>query len=420
MSRVSDTRPYTGAFMSAATSARISQSEFIAMMAMMVATVAFSIDSMLPAMPEIASELTPDAPNRSQLILSAFMVGMGVGTLFTGPLSDAFGRKSVINLGTALYILGAALAWTAPTLELMIAARVMQGIGAAGPRIVSLAIVRDLYSGREMARIVSFVMIIFTIVPALAPLLGTGIMSIGGWRSIFVAFMVFSVISILWLNSRLVEPLAPEARRPFRLAAFRTAFTEMMALPMVRNSIYVQTLIFGVLFTSISLIQPTFDLIFDKSDQFALYFFGIGIFCATSSMVNAAFVMKFGMRAIITLSVSITFGLTVLVLILQLSGLSQQWYFWTYILWQLSIFFQMGLTIGNLNALGMEPLGHIAGLAASVIGAIATITAGIIATVIAQFFNETTLPQIGGTLILLALCLPPLMRMRKLDRPQNT
>ncbi len=111
--------------------------------------------------------------------------------------------------------------------------------------------------------------------------LGTGIMSIGGWRSIFVAFMVFSVISILWLNSRLVEPLAPEARRPFRLAAFRTAFSEMMALPMVRNSIYVQTLIFGVLFTSISLIQPTFDLIFDKSDQFALYFFGIGIFCAT-------------------------------------------------------------------------------------------------------------------------------------------
>ncbi|MEC7793879.1 MAG: MFS transporter, partial [Pseudomonadota bacterium] len=220
--------------MSAATSARISQSEFIAMMAMMVATVAFSIDSMLPAMPEIASELTPDAPNRSQLILSAFMVGMGVGTLFTGPLSDAFGRKSVINLGAALYILGAALAWSAPTLELMIAARVMQGIGAAGPRIVSLAIVRDLYSGREMARIVSFVMIIFTIVPALAPLLGTGIMSIGGWRSIFVAFMVFSVISILWLNSRLVEPLAPEARRPFRLAAFRTAFSEMMALPMVR------------------------------------------------------------------------------------------------------------------------------------------------------------------------------------------
>jgi len=123
---------------------KISQSEFIAMMAMMVATVAFSIDSMLPALPVMAQDLTPEAPNRAQLVLSAFFVGMGVGTLFTGPLSDAFGRKTIINLGAALYILGAVLAWAAPTIELMVAARIMQGIGAAGPRIVSIAIIRDL------------------------------------------------------------------------------------------------------------------------------------------------------------------------------------------------------------------------------------------------------------------------------------
>jgi len=400
-------------------STRISQSEFVAMMAMMVATVAFSIDSMLPAMPEIAEDLSPNDPNNVQLVLSAFMVGMGVGTLFTGPLSDAFGRKTIINLSAALYLLGAALAWTAPTLELMVAARLIQGIGAAGPRIVSLAIVRDLHSGRDMARIVSFIMIVFTIIPALAPLLGSGIMSLGGWRSIFVAFMIFSVISVLWLNTRLHEPLPADRRRPFRFGNFRLALTEMMAIPMVRNSIYVQTMIFAVLFTSISLIQPTFDLIFDRSDTFALYFFVIGMFCMTSSMVNATFVMKYGMRAIISLSISITFVLTCVVLILQLTGLSDNAYFWIYVIWQTSLFYQMGLTVGNLNALGMEPLGHIAGFAASIIGAIATIIAGVIATVIAQFFNETTLPQIGGTLVLLALCIPPLARMRRLDRPDQ-
>lgn len=398
-------------------STKISQSEFIAMMAMMVATVAFSIDSMLPAMPDIAAELTPDLPNRAQLILSSFLIGMGVGTLFAGPLSDAFGRKTVVNFGAALYILGAVLAWAAPSLELMIAARIMQGIGAAAPRIVSLAIVRDLYAGREMARIVSFIMIVFTIVPALAPMVGAGIIVLGGWRAIFIAFLIFALISGVWVNTRLSEPLPVAARRPFRLAAFREALREMVAIPMVRNSIYVQTLIFSVLFTSIALIQPTFDQIFDKGDDFALYFFVIGLFCATSSMVNAAFVMKHGMRAIISLSLSVTVTLTAIVLVIQMADLPQGITFWSFVLWQTAIFFQMGLTVGNLNALGMEPLGHIAGLAASVIGAVATIIASIVSTVIAQFFDGTTLPQIGSILILLAMTIPSLIRMRRLDRP---
>lgn len=398
-------------------SPKISQSEFVAMMAMMVATVAFSIDSMLPAMPDIAQDLTPEAPNRAQLILSAFIVGMGIGTLFTGPLSDTFGRKTIINLGAALYVLGATLAWAAPTMELMVAARIMQGIGAAGPRVVSIAIVRDLYSGREMARVVSFIMLIFTIVPALAPFLGELVIGIGGWRGIFISFLVFCTIATLWMNVRLTEPLPQEQRRPFRLSAIRKALVEMMALPMVRGSIYVQTLIFTVLFTSISLIQPTFDLIFDKGDQFAIYFFLIGMFCATSSIVNATFVVRVGMRAIVTLTVMITTAITAVMLVLSLSGLEGPAYFWVFIIWQVSIFYQMGLTIGNLNALAMEPLGHIAGLAASVMGAIATVLGGIIATIIAQMFDGTTLVQIIGTLVVLLPAIPVLIRMRRLDRP---
>ncbi|WP_375172891.1 MFS transporter [Pseudooceanicola sp.] len=398
-------------------SSKISQSEFVAIMAMMVATVAFSIDSMLPAMPEIAADLTPDAPNRAQLILTAFIIGMGVGTLFTGPLSDTFGRKTIINLGAALYILGATLAWAAPTMELMVVARVMQGIGAAGPRVVSLAIVRDLYAGREMARIMSFVMVVFTIVPALAPFLGELVIGIGGWRSIFISFIVFATVSNLWMNGRLDESLPRADRRPFRLAALWLALKEMMALPMVRGSIFVQVIIFSLMFTSISLIQPTFDLIFGRAAQFAIFFFVIGIFCATSSMVNAAFVIRYGMRAICTLALAVTTLATALILALTLLGVEGEVYFWCFVVWQTVVFYQMGLTVGNLNALAMEPIGHIAGLGASVMGAIATVTGGIIATVIAQTFDGTTLPQIIGTLALLVLAIPVLLWMRRLDRP---
>lgn len=151
---------------------RISTPEFISLMAMLVATVAISIDAMLPALPDIAIQLTANNPNQVQLILSTFIGGMAIGTLVVGPLSDSFGRKNIIYAGAAIYITFSALCMFATNLETMIIARVFQGIGAAAPRIVSQALVRDLYSGREMARITSFIMVIFSIVPAVAPLMG--------------------------------------------------------------------------------------------------------------------------------------------------------------------------------------------------------------------------------------------------------
>jgi predicted DsbA family dithiol-disulfide isomerase len=196
---------------------RLSRGEFIALMGTIFATVAFSIDAMLPALPEIAAELTPEDANRAQLILTSFVLGMGIGTLVVGPISDALGRKRVILMGAALYLLGASLALIAPSLEMILLARVIQGLGAAGPRVVSLAMIRDLYAGRAMAQIVSYAMLIFTLFPAVAPLIGAAIIAGFGWRAIFVAFLIFSVVSVGWLTLRQPETLPP--RRAVRCAS---------------------------------------------------------------------------------------------------------------------------------------------------------------------------------------------------------
>lgn len=398
---------------------RLHPVEFVGLMAMMMATVAFSIDSMLPALPEIANDLAGGVRNNAQLVLAAFMVGMGIGTFFTGPLSDSFGRKRVILTGTALYLVGAVLAWAAPSMEMLIFARLLQGLGASAPRIVSVAIIRDLYAGREMARLISFVMIVFTIFPAMAPFIGDLIITATGWRTIFLVFFLFAAVSCLWLATRLAEPLPADRRRAFRATALLAAMKEMAGIPMVRLSILVQTAIFSMLFTSISMIEPTFSLIFGRADSFPAWFFGIGIFCATSSMVNAALVGRYGMRLIISVTQGIFLALCAVMLAVQLFGGHGAGYFVVYVIWQGAVFYQMGLTMGNLNALAMEPIGHIAGLAASVLGAISTITGAIISTLVAQLFDGTLLPQLLTLTLLGLISFPLTLRMRHLERKRD-
>ncbi|MBH1974288.1 MAG: MFS transporter, partial [Rhodobacteraceae bacterium] len=160
----------------------LSKGEFVALMAALAATVAVSIDAMLPALPEIAASLSPDAPNRAQLVVTSFVFGMGLGTLFAGPLSDAFGRKAMILAGSSLYIAAAVACYFASSLDFLLIARVVQGFGAAFPRIVSIALMRDMFKGREMAKVMSFVMMVFALVPAVAPLMGQAVISVSSWQ----------------------------------------------------------------------------------------------------------------------------------------------------------------------------------------------------------------------------------------------
>lgn len=393
---------------------RLGQTEFIAMIAMLFATIAFSIDSMLPALPTIAAELTPDLPNNAQLILTSFVLGMGLGTFVAGPLSDSYGRRRIIVIGAMLYCVGAVAAYFAPTLETVLMARVLQGLGAAGPRVVSLALVRDLYKGREMARVVSFAMMIFTLVPAIAPLAASGVISLFGWRSIFVAFIAFSTISTAWLMLRQPETLPPDQRRPFRAAPLFAALTEVLSHRTIQISIAVQTLIFGALFGTLSTAQPIFEGMFDKAASFPLWFALIALCAGVASPANAVLVGRLGMRYLITKTLIAQIVLSGGLVALTVTGLLPQGLvFPAFILWMIGVFAMAGLTLGNLNALALEPVGHIAGMAASVTGAIATVLAVGLAAPLGLAFDGTYLPLIVGVAVMAAAALGLMLIMPK-------
>lgn len=396
---------------------RLSQIEFIALLAMTFATVAFSIDAMLPALPEIASTISAADPNRAQLIITSFMLGMGIGTLFTGPLSDCFGRKPVLLAGALVYIFGATLAWQAGSIEAMFAARVIQGLGAAGPRVVAMAIIRDLYSGREMARLMSFVMLVFTIIPAIAPTLGALVIWAAGWRAIFPAFILFSIIATSWMMLRQPETLPQERRRPFRIGPLLAGIREIVTHRVVALSLAAQSLVFAMLFSTISTTQQVFDQTFGRADTFHLWFGAIAIASGTSGLINASLVERLGMRFMITTVLGAQVVFSGLVVLAIWSGmLPQSAVFALYVVWTTGIFFQNGLALGNLNALAMEPMGHLAGLTASVTGSVATVVAVFITIPIGLAFDGTPLPLMVGTFLLACAGFALMLVLRWSDR----
>ncbi|WP_172295098.1 MFS transporter [Pseudoruegeria sp. HB172150] len=390
--------------------------EFIILTAMIMASVAFSIDSMLPAMTAIAEELTPDAPNRAQLIITSFVLGMGVGTLFTGPLSDRFGRKPVVLFGFVLYFFGAFLSWAAPTLELVLLARVFQGIGAAGPRIAILAIVRDQFEGRRMAQVMSFAMMVFTLVPAVAPLMGSFIIDAIGWRGIFLAYMAWAVAILVWVAVRQGETLHPEDRRPFRLNTIVRGSIEILSIRAVTVTIAILALVFGVLFGTLSTVQPIFAQTFGAEESFPKWFGGISLISAGASFLNARIVVQIGMRAVIRWTLWTELAISTLIAVIALTGAFEGTaYFILFLIWIQSIFFMAGLCIGNLNALAMEPLGHLAGLGASLISAIATVAAVAVAAPIGLSFDGTPISLAVGT----ALCCAGSLALMQLLGPST-
>lgn len=371
--------------------------EFVAVIAMSFATIAFSIDAMLPAMPQIGEALTPDNLNRAQLIVTSFLLGLGLGTFFTGPLSDAFGRRRVLLGGYGIYIIGSLLAIVAGSLELMLAARFVQGLGAAGPRVVAVAIVRDNYAGRQMAQMMSFVMTVFMLVPVIAPSIGAIIIALAGWRAIFLSFVVFALISGGWFALRQPESLPVPKRRKFKMSLLWAGTKEVLSIRVVRISIAVQTLLLGVLYGLLVSSQQVLDISFDRGAEFPLWFGAVAIIAGISGIVNAKLVLRFGMRILVRIALAGVMVVSACVgALFWLGTIPDGAYFPAFMIFMTAVFFMVGMTMGNLNAIAMEPLGHIAGMAASIISAISTVLGLVIAVPLGLSFDGTPLPLIIG------------------------
>lgn len=394
--------------------AALSQPEFIAMIAILIGTVAVSMDMMLPALPEIAAEITPDAPNRAGLVVSSFVFGMGLGTLFTGPLSDSYGRKPVILCGAVLYVVATLVAWRAAELEAMIAARFVQGLGAAASRTTAMALVRDLYGGRQMARVMSFILAVFVLAPAFAPLAGSWIIAVSGWREIFLALIVFATLGALWLGLRQPETLAPAHRRPFSASALFSAAQEVMAHPLVRRVIVVQGLCFGILFSAVVMIQPIFDQSFNRAAAFPVWFAIIALIASAGNFINAGLVTRLGMWVMVTIGLSVQAALAGFLLAGSLLGLlPEAVLFPLFIAWMVTIFMLAALTLSNLNAMAMEPLGHVAGMTASLVACLATIIGGAITVPITLIFDGTPLALMAGVFACAAAAVWLMWRLKR-------
>ncbi|MEL7104576.1 MAG: MFS transporter [Pseudomonadota bacterium] len=371
---------------------RLARAEFIPLIAMLVATTAFSIDSMLPAMTTIAAELTPDAPNRAQLVVTIFVLGMGLGTFFVGAVADAYGRRPVIIVGAVLYIAASILAYFAASLDTLLAARFIQGIAAAIPRVAANAVIRDLYAGRHMASIMSLILVVFTLVPVMAPALGAVVINAFGWRALFVSFVVFMGLSAAWFAVRQAETLDPADQRPLKLATFTGGFVEVLSNRKVALAILAQCFVFGVLFTLLTTTQPVFVVTFDDEAGFPLWFGLVALISASGAYLNSRIVERVGMRNVVFRAMMALGAAAALYgVALATSALPQALAFPAYVGFMIAVFMTISFSIGNLNSLAMEPMGHLAGMAASVILALSTAGGAILGSVPAIFFDGTPL-----------------------------
>jgi DHA1 family bicyclomycin/chloramphenicol resistance-like MFS transporter len=376
--------------------------EFVLIISLMMSLTALSIDAMLPALPHIGSDLGVQDANDRQMVVSMIFLGMAVGQLFFGPLSDRTGRKPAVYAGYSLYIAGALLSILAASFPMMLAGRLLQGLGISAPRAVTLALVRDRYAGRGMARVMSFVMTVFILVPMVAPTLGQTILLFSGWRSIFVSFVLMALITWAWFALRMPETLAPEDRMPFSLRRVVDATIKILKNRTALGYTVSAGLISGAFLGYLSSSQQIFQELYALGERFPLFFAVIALSLGLASLLNARLVMRFGMRFLVRWSLIAIVGLSAVALVIGLltAGQPPLWFLMAYIM---MTFFGVGILFGNQNALAMEPLGHLAGIGAAVVGSLSTLISIPLGTIIGQNYNDTVLPLVIGLGVLSGL-----------------
>jgi DHA1 family bicyclomycin/chloramphenicol resistance-like MFS transporter len=369
--------------------------QFVGLMAALMAINAIAIDSMLPALGQIGDALGVANANERQWIITAYMLGQGSTLIIYGTLTDRFGRKPILLLGLAGYVTSSVLIACSHSFETLLVGRMVQGIAAASTR-VSVSVVRDCYAGRLMARVLSLSLIVLIGVPVLAPSLGQAILLFAPWQGIFVAMGGFGLAILLWVWFRLPETLHAEDRKPIAFQTVAKSFRFILSNRLAMGYTVATTMIFGAMLGFINSAQQLFANVFHAGRAFPLIFAGIAVFIAISSLLNATLVDRVGMRKLSHGALLAFIAIAGLHCMISLGGRDT---IWTFSILQSATMLSLGLMMGNFGAIAMEPLGHVAGAAASVQGFISTVGAALLGFFVGQSFNGTDIPLELGFVI---------------------
>jgi DHA1 family bicyclomycin/chloramphenicol resistance-like MFS transporter len=378
----------------------LSTFELVAMVASLSALNALAIDIMLPALPDIGADFALTNDNDRQLVIVSYVALFGVAQLIYGPLADAYGRRSVLLGALVIFIAGSALCVVAPNFELFLAARALQGVGAAATRVIAIAVVRDLTEGRRMAQIMSMAMTVFMIIPIIAPGIGQLLLFVAPWRWIFGALLIYSFGVAAWALLRLPETLSPAHRRPFAPAAivggYAIVLKDRQTVGYMLASMFLTACLFGYITCSEQLFVDVFAL----GPAFPLAFAAIALAISGGTFANSRIVMRLGMRRISNMSMLWFAGAAALHALVAVFVGDMFWLFMLLLALTFSVF---GLMSSNFNALAMTPMGHVAGSASALFGAITASGGALLGALIARAFDGTTAPFLIGVTFA-ALC----------------
>jgi DHA1 family bicyclomycin/chloramphenicol resistance-like MFS transporter len=369
--------------------------EFIALMSFTMSLVAVSIDAVLPALPAIALELGFITLQHSQMVVSLCVLGMVFGELLFGPLCDANGRRPALVLGVGVFCLGTTIAMGADNFEQMGLARVLQGLGAAGPKIVCRAVIRDRFEGAAMARMMSLIFTVFILVPMIAPMIGQGLLLAAGWRKIFGLYLFWAGIAGLWFMIRQPETLAQDQRVPLSLKRVCLNSGCIFKSRKVMAYTCASGMVFGTQLLFLATAQAVFSQIYHVGSMFAVYFAVLAASLGLATLINSRLVATCGMHKMVHYGAVGHISFAGLLFGASLVTDPGPTFVWFMVL-QFMMHFCMGIVFGNLGALAMQPLGRIAGLGASVMAAVSSLIAVLFATLCGWFYDATLLPLALG------------------------
>ncbi|AXG71277.1 bicyclomycin resistance protein [Kordia sp. SMS9] len=374
-----------------------SQTEFIILMASLMSIVALSIDAILPALEAIGVSIGTTNATQNQKLITMIFLGLGFGQLIFGPLSDSIGRKPIIYMGFTLFVLASFLCVMAQSLEMMIVGRILQGIGLSAPRTISIAMVRDSFSGDYMAKIMSFIVAIFILVPVVAPALGKLLLDTFGWKSIFNGQLIFGAVIMIWLWKRQPETLHPEHKIKLSKELFINGLKEFFKFKTSIAFTLISGLITGSFMVYLSASQDIFQNQYGLVEEFPYIFAALAISVGFATFLNGKFVLKYGMYKLVR-AFLLVFTTIPLIYILFFYGKPNPTVYTLVAFFGIQ-FFSIGFLFGNLRSLAMQPVGHIAGVGAAINGFVSTIMAVPIATYIGSFIKTTASPLFLGFLV---------------------